>query len=641
MDNAYVQMIVDARNKLGVSTADLCEGICMPKHFYKVEKDERELSRTIAECFLARLGVDSGNYERYVDYPEYDIWINRMKIINCIEANQLDEALELINKYMTLEQYSKNKSRSKLESQFVMFMRLQIMKHKENGGSKESITKDTIDDIENKQKMYETALKLTVPDIDKKRIGKLLLSPLEFILVLEYKRIKYAQASVTDKWNMYNELLDYIHKSPMGKVSMVKVYPKTLVTMYRDIKQTINIEDNKNNENTVEIYRMLFKYCENALESIRQRKFMYYLTEILEIKLELLEWFEKNDREIYEANGYKRVKDETQNHHDVLIGLYKEYGVSCYMLDDCYLCRESGVYCINEVVKIRRGMLGLTQAELAGTDIAESTIWRIESKKQAVSHKIAKKLFDRLNLYPSCINMGIVTDKKEVLYLYEELRYAINSFEFERAREMIEELKAKLPRHVINEQMLERTESFIELRMGNIDYEEYTKRLIKALECTISLSAIEGSKRIFVTTEELKILYLRSAYFKDLGQTDKALIYIKKLYEYCMEYEEKGFVDEIIGIYELVMSYVTSLYGDKGRFKESNDISEKLIRMSLKFRRCNRVHSNMYNIAWNNDASKNSDYDYNAQVQRCIHISRLLGDTNDERFYIENLKPTE
>ena len=626
MNDAYVQMIVDERNKLKISTTELCEGVYTADMFYLVEQGKRDISRTISERLLSRLGVDSGNYEHYLDYPDYETWKSRMKIINIIEDNRLVEARKLLDDYAIYYIDTKNSSRVKFEKQFVIFMELQIIKHTMKANETEDL-----------KRMYEEAVKLTVPNIDKKPLKKLLLSQVELVLVLEHKRRKYANASVHDKWKIYEEIFAYLQKSPLGKLSMVRVYPKIFVSMYRDIAPMISTQYD---ENAVELHEGLFKYCEEALRHIQARKLIYYLTEILEIKLELLSWFEKNKVKLSELN-MQEVKEETAIQLEELKGLYEEYGIDCYMVDDCYIYRESGVYCINEVVKTRREMMDISRAQLGGTDIEASTIWRIETENKAVTHKVANKLFERLNLYPSCINTGIVADKKQALELYEELRYAIIAFKFDEVKKLIKELEHILPEHVINRQVLLRIESQNELRMGNVDKEEHTNMLMKALESTIKLSHIQEADKIFLTTQELTILYLLSAGYKGTGEYEKALIYIKEIVKYCKDFEKEDIVDGRIGIYEMVMAYMSSLYGDMGRYDESNNISESLIRMCLRLRRGNRMHFNMYNIAWNNVVSKKHDYDYSAQVQRCINISKLLGDIYDEKFYYEHLETIE
>ena len=616
MSDVYVNIIMDARDKLGISVADMCEGVYTADMFYLVEHSDRDMDRVIAKRLLARLGVDNGNYEHYLDYPAYEAWRRRMRLINCIEDDKLDEAEQILAEYMQCFAKIKD-SRKKIEKQFYLFMKLQLLKHKG----------------EERDNVYEAALKLTVPNIDKKPVGKLILSPLEVVLVLEYKRRQYINASMDEKLQFYEELLEYVENAPLGKVSIIKVYPKICVSMYRDICAMMS------SENNIKIYEKMLEYCENALSKVKDRKFMYYLTEILEIRLELLSYFKEKGLLPCGVDDCEKSIQETTVQLEALKKLYEEYGICAYMRDDCYLYRESGIYCINEVVETRRTMMGITMEDISSEDIATTTVWRIEKKHKAVRRKTMEILFDRLSLYPSCVNTGIVTDKKEAVELFEELRYAILLFENDAVKELLVKLRKILPEHPINRQVLLRIESFNDLRMGEKDNEQHIKTLQEALECTVKLKDIQNAKKIFITTEELTALYLISAMYKDVGEHEKALLYIKELHNYCKEMEDEDLVDGRMGIYELVMTHVASLYGDIGRYEESNNISEKLINIGLKLKRGNSVHSNLYSIAWNNDAAKKSGYDYNAQVQRCINFSRLLGDTYDEAFYRENLKP--
>lgn len=623
MNDVYVQMLLDARNKQNLSTTVLCEGLYTEDMFYLVESGRRHMDRGTAKHLLERAGVDNGNYEHYLDYPDYEEWKRRMRIINCIEDDCLDEAKSLLNEYKSYDDFQTNQIRQKIKKQFCIFMEIQVMKHRGN--------------MRNDIDMYEEALKLTVPNIDKKPLKKLLLSPIEFILALEYKSRKYADTtmSVEDKLRMYEEFFNYIEDSPFGKISSVKVYSKLVETMYRDIQAVLTLESKKDNSL---IYEKLLGYCEEALRQIKDRKLMYYLTEMLEIRLELMLWLGKNNNYPPGMDQCSRLTGETSVQLEELKKLYEEYSIPAYMADDCYLYRESGIYCINEVIKTRRKMMGLTREELSDEDVAASTVWRIETGKKPVSRRSVEKLFDRLKLFPSCVNIGIITDKKEGVELYEELRYAAVSFENHKVTELLENLRNILPEHPINQQILMRIESLNKLRLGEKSREEHIETLKRALECTVKLSDIQRAESIFITTEELNSLYQISVMYKETEKSEEALEYIKEIHEYCRDMEKQSLADGRMGIYELVMAHVASLYGDIGKYQESNDISERLIKLGLKLRRSNRIHTNMYNIAWNNDDAKVRGYDYNSQVQRCIYISQILGDTYDEKFYRENLK---
>lgn len=624
MDTTYVKLLIDEQKKQKVSTKELCEGIYSSDMFQLVKKGKRSMDRVTAKRLLARLGVDNGNFEYYLEYPNYEAWKRRMEIISYIEDDKIEDAQKLLEEYIVYEDNSRNKSRENVEKQFYMFMQLQILKHKTKSGIPISY-----------YNKLEEALKLTVPNIDNVPLNKLRLSPVEITLVLEYKYMKYANASLDEKLSMYEEIIDYVENVLLGTLSVTKVYSKVVTYMYKDIRSTISEGNIKNIE---DVCRKMFAYCETALCRVKKRKFLYYLTEVLEMRLELLKWFELNGINPMETSEINILIEETTIQLNELVKLYKEYNVAPYMYDDCYLYRESGIYCVNDVVKTRRIMMGLTQDELCEDDVASTTLWRLENEQKSTFTSTVVKFFDKLNLFPSYINTGIVTDNKQAIEMYEEIRYAMLAGERDKVKELLKQIRGMLSNHPINSQVLLRIECLNKLRMREVSVDECIETLKQALEYTIKLTDIQNADKIFITVEELTVLYLISAMHKEEGKYDEALMYIKEIYDYCKDIEKRGVTDGNIGIYEMVMTYIASLYGDIGRYEESNAISKEQIRWRLKLRRGNKVHTCIYNIAWNNDVSSVAGYDYNSQIGRCIKLSQLLGDARDEMFYINQLK---
>ena len=91
--------------------------------------------------------------------------------------------------------------------------------------------------------------------------------------------------------------------------------------------------------------------------------------------------------------------------------------------------------------------------------------------------------------------------------------------------------------------------------------------------------------------------------------------------------------DGEIGIYEMVMTYVASLLGDMAEYELSNHIANKLIKLSLKLRRGSFITANIYNIVWNHKEDNKDLLQFQRGVYRCICLSQLLDDKNDELFY--------
>ena len=132
--------------------------------------------------------------------------------------------------------------------------------------------------------MYKSALKCTVPSIDETSLDKILLSTVEFIIAVEYKRRKKAFESVEELWEMYEKFFRYIEHAPYGNSSMTKVYPKLVVCLYEDIRKLVRSEKVSNIKET---YEKLLRFCDEALLIIKQRKKMFYFVELMEMVVDI------------------------------------------------------------------------------------------------------------------------------------------------------------------------------------------------------------------------------------------------------------------------------------------------------------------------------------------------------------------
>ncbi len=627
MDDKLLEMLVNARKKRKITSRALSEGVCAEDMYNKVERGERVLDRMSVKRLLARLGVDNGSYENYLEYADYMVWKRRMEIINAVEKDELIKAEKLLDGYLSCNVNGRNKSRDNIQQQFYIFLSLQIIRHRNNN------------EYENQAyKMYEEALKKTVPNIDKRPINEILLSPLEFIMTIEYKRRKKNYKSIEQLLLMYTDFFKYADGASYGKLSMAKVYPKLVVCLYQDLSNTFSLYTL---DNSKIICEKLLVYCDRAYSIIKERKEMFYLVELLEIIIELRQHLK------FYLNDFSRIKEyeehikNAESQLEIMKDLYKEYNIVAHMRDDCYLYRESGIYCIPNVIKARREMMYITQKMLCEDLCDIRTLSREENGQVAVQRYTFTEIFKRLNLYPDYINMGVVTEDKGVIELYEDIRYATNSFRYDDVDILIQKLKKRLKNneHSINEQVLISIDNRNKWLTRRIGFDEYINTLHKALEKTIKLQDIvEEDKPIFLTIRELTLVYQISLAYKEQKQFDKAYNYIKKVWDYCKKWEEQALEDGRIGTYEMIMSYMSSLLGDLGRFEEANAIADKLIGLSLRLRRNFKIHQSIYDKAWNNNKCKKTDFNYKSELNRCASIARLIGDTNDELFYRETSK---
>ncbi len=620
MEDIYVKILAEERERLGVSAKVLCDGICSEDMYYKVENGKSTLDRISIKRLLARLGVDNANYDHYLEYSDYMVWKNRMDIINSIEDGEYEKATEMLQSYRNYISKIKNKSRINIEEQFYIFMELQIIRCTDETNYNH-IAEET----------YKKALMCTVSSFDIMDIHRCLMSPLELNIYIEYISKKYRGTSFLKLLNVYKIMITYIKDEKYGKWSQLKVYPKIVVYMYRGLIDDIEKLDS---DSQYAIYKEILGYCEDAIELIKQRKSLLYLVELLEIKKDILSSLIRflNDESIVAIWNEKITNSEL--YCNLLKQIYAMYGKNEYMTNDAFLYRESGMYCLNDIVKIRRDMLDKTQEDLANDDVSVITIRRFEKLKKSVYKSNVMNILEQLSLYPSYVNLGIVTDKKEALRLLDELRFATASFRYNEVESLIAKLRKLVPMdNKINQQIINGMESINNIRTGQITSEEHIGNLIDALEKTIKLDEIVDKNRIFITTEEITLLCSISSTYKELQRYDEAQIYSKIMKKYMDDIEEQKLIDGRIGIYEMVMEYIANLFGDLGMFQESNEISHKLIKISLKLRRASQIHPNLYNIAWNNNECEKNSSSFNAELNNCIIFSQLTGDKEDEAFY--------
>ena len=639
MEDIYINMLLDTAKNKNVSLVKLCEGIYTGEMLYMVKTGSKTIDRVIIKRLMSRIGIDTGDYVSFLEYPEYDMWFMRLQIINDIEDEKLEEAEKKLEQYTENCQHIKNKSSIRLEKQFVMFMKLQIMEHKKD----ETYVQVAID-------MYREAIKLTVPNIDEKEISELCLSPAEFVMVVQYRYLCYKSDDIDEIANKYEQLFDYIEQSTYGKVARAKVYSKVVLCMYREFCQLQNnsilqmsgAKDKIITERMEQFQKKIYKHSEMAIELLSERHFLYYMTEMLEISIEMLNKILLNLKDTSDAEQKRELLSKRKTQLKVLTELYEQYKVNPYMSDASYIYRESGVYCISEVLKARREMFGMSYDELCDGICEKRTVIRSEKKKSKLQRAIYKQLFSKLNLYPDYINMGIVTRSKEEMEMYEELRFASNSFRYEKARELINILKAVLPKHPINMQMLERQDSYNRWHCKDITGEEHIANLKRALNYTIDIDKIyKSEKDIFITTSELSTFYQISITYKKMKNLNEAWEYIEVLLNYCKKMYNQGLATGRMGIYGLVMTYIASLMGDMGKYDESNKISKTYIHMALKTRRNELVHHNMYNLGWNENEEKKAVDVYNDAMRRSAVVCQLTNDKNDELFYLGEIIPAQ
>ncbi len=480
----FPTLVRKAREIQHITLEDLCKGICSFSMIGRIERGERYPDKELRDRILARLGVCSDGYENFLFQEDYLVWKRKQGIVNAIEKSNY-EAAENLLKY-----YDEAGETDKLGMQFSLVMRAQIMQ-KQNEAH------------ERIARLCEEAVKLTVPDIDCRAVGELCLSVQELDMILEYERYCHPERLAS----RCEEILTYIKSDMFDIYSYVKIYPKVVYYLYistpeaeRDWTRTLRL-------------------CNDGIEQLRTAGRMYYLWELLEIKKEGMT---KLLHQVGDSKGaitrqtLENIVKTTADWLDALDFVHNLCETHRRMESSCYLYQQKEAYCISDVIRRRRGMLGLTKKKLCEGVCSEKTIGRLEANKTKPQLAVVRRLFEKMNLSGEYQRLQVATDDVRAFTIIDEIVRCVNKRDFVSVEVLLVELEKYICMdNPINKQFKDR----IEIHM-NIGYRKYAKedtidQLKSVLEYTLPYNVALKSEEKYLTNAEVMCLLNIAVYAKE------------------------------------------------------------------------------------------------------------------------------
>lgn len=605
-------LIYNERMGQSVGLSSLCDGLMSVGNLSRIESGTRETDASIIKRLTDRLGMAFEDEGAYMANDDYEEWQRRWKIIDAIECLRIDEAIELIGKYEHL--YSDNIVRK----QFAKVMRIQCRTCTENYADMNR------EMIEETARLYREALVLTIPIKALKYVRRFMLSIDEVDIVLEYHFYNQMEQGGSTDIELYEEILKYLGNSRFSLSAKAKLYPKTVVYMYRILTYGRTDRDMFLNTGTKQLDK-LYQYCEEALDVLREKAVRYYFTEILEI------------RKVFLENGYggdERVAllRQTEEWLSAIHMLCIEYNVWEYTVNSCYFYKENSVYNIGTVVKTRRTMLGMTMKNLYEGICSEKTLRNLEHNRAGTHRDIAEDLLARLGLPAGYQRMGIITNKRKTIELYGRWKSLSREFKYEECREVMNELERQLPPHMINRQFIGLGKAIVAYGLKEMDYRTYIDRLCKSLGETMGVDRILSSEDVYLSNNEKRMLFQISAKYKYNGDEKSALKYMEPIYRRlinCTDVE----VQENIRDWNFYMTYTASILGSLEKYDESDVISRRVIKGQLMYGDMSELYCNLSSIAWNANHRNENKKAYNDNLYQCMLWSQMCKDSFFEERY--------
>lgn len=604
-DQDFAKLLKNIRTEENVSLDQLAMGFMSASQLAKIENGERPINKNIRDRLLERLGIAKELYENLLDLCDFEEWDYKKKILSAIQDKKIEDAYRLLKEYK-----AHLRENDRINHQFILTMWGEVLK--QEGASKEKIAE-----------CYQKAVRLTIPDVEKVWWQKRPLSVSEMNLLLE--TIIYGNNM--DYLHKCRVLMEYIDTGYYDEIMKAKIYPKIV---YYYLKKQILFKEYWNVETQTEN----LKICEKAIDKLRDAGRTYYLIELLEIEIQILETMPEDAvTEHLEKNETDRIN--AKELMSVIKNLYAEYEVPAYMQDCTYFYQQKWIFSMKDVLRTRRAMFGLTQEQLCEGICSVKSLRRAEKGQTDMQRETLKKILNRLGLSGQMQWSRLITSDREVIRMAEELADYINDRKFSVASKQLESMKSRIDLDIPqNKQYFLEKQALLEFEQGKVTREEFVKMEKEALECTLRAENLYRKENVYLTEQEIRCI--RNSW-KGMEEKEK-----KESVKFLLEFYGKNILkngfSEAISMYEFVTESAVNELGNMGEHEWAEEIDRRAIRASLLCRRVWNVHYKLYDILWNeNEIMKKSgkrvsNDEMNTELKRCIMISHYV-----KRYFYENV----
>ncbi|MDE7418295.1 MAG: helix-turn-helix domain-containing protein [Lachnospiraceae bacterium] len=618
-DQDFSAFLKGVREESGVSDEVLGEGLVEASLLSRIENGQRPAGKMLRNRLLGRLGVATDLHENLLDKEDYAIWEMQQEILYAIEQKAFQKVQKLIGAFER-----QDSAGDKIKSQFCHVIKAELLKQQ---GA----------DCAKLGSCYETAVRITVPEVEQIYVREKALSVVEINMVLEYEFYKKENGTMAEEFAAKCQyLMGYVEKSLYDTLSKAKIYPKIAFYYLRDLLSG-------GGEVTITSRKKALQVCDRAIEMLRDTQWAFYLVELLECKREILTQIincpagNGNEREIEE---YMAALRESVEMEELLKKLYAEYGIPEYMQDCTYLYRQRWVFSIGDVLRIRRNMYGMTQQEVCAGICSVKSLRRAEKKLVNMQREALGQVMRRLGLSKEIQKTDLVTNDRKALELNLELMRCRNNRETGRAREVLNQLKEALCLEIPeNRQYVMEAEASLDLMEGKITGEAFAAREKAALQCTLDLQRLRDVGELYLTEMEM-VCIRKSIQWLDETEKRKQIDFMLHFFE---KFEQENLLADYIAIYEFVIMLIASELGNMGEYQLATGLSRKALKEVLKCRRLGAANEFVYDMLWNAKEQKARDGQQLSKekmtdgLRACLALSHFCRQVFDESFYSDKL----
>jgi len=173
-----------------------------------------------------------------------------------------------------------------------------------------------------------------------------------------------------------------------------------------------------------------------------------------------------------------------------------------------FLYHENECYNIVKVLECRRKMLGFSRATLGEEVCSAKTIIRFEREGVSPTLELTRRLFEKMGMCAEYRRSMIVTSDVDALFLWDEITRNLNNGDYEEGDVNLKRLKKMICMDIPqNQQELLRLDTLLKWKRKEINAEEFSKNMKKALEYTLPLEVLQKEGEKFLTRNERLLVY--------------------------------------------------------------------------------------------------------------------------------------
>ena len=186
-------------------------------------------------------------------------------------------------------------------------------------------------------------------------------------------------------------------------------------------------------------------------------------------------------------------------------------------------------YNANEVIRLTRNALDLTQEQLSEGICEVITLSRIENGHHSVKRSTYRQLMERMGRLPDT-RYAICIDKDGVLSEDRlELERAFKRYDYEAAEYYLKRLKEKADDNLLTRQYIFKANALVSYRLKRIDESEFIEVIEKSMcygcEPVVSYEQYIDSEKVFPYTKmELLLLTNLAGAYRENGNLEKSIM---------------------------------------------------------------------------------------------------------------------